>query len=212
MSGDFSRHNPLTMWEQLRAIAPARADELADEYRGELEALLHDDDPRGRYPALIEAMHDEFYARGYSITSWTEAGRVTTYRQPTADDQRRADRYAATMARADAQWAHVVNAFKAAGFADTSVWQTGGMCLAVGVPLADGWYAMLTSAGGALDVDRRTEAGQPWIVGLYSPDDEHPSGNEGYVLDVHGSDAGDPARDEDLVAGLRPLLTRLAGR
>jgi hypothetical protein len=43
-----------------------------------------------------------------------------------------------------------------------------------------------------------------WIVGLYAPDDEHPIDNEGYVLDLPGTDAGDPDRDAVLADALRP--------
>jgi len=75
------------------------------------------------------------------------------------------DRYEDAMAHAGAIYADVVDAFKAAGFPDTYVTQTGGMCLAIEVPIGTTHHALVTAYEDILPWEREELTG--WACFVY---------------------------------------------
>lgn len=73
-------------------------------------------------------------------------------------------RYADAMATADRIYADVVAELRAAGFADAAVTQTGGMCLAIEVPIGDR-HALLTDYDDVLPWERENLTG--WTACVY---------------------------------------------
>lgn len=89
------------------------------------------------------------------------------------------DRYTDAMERASEIWSDVIGALVAAGFVDAEVIQTGGMCLAISVPLPGverTAYALITDYEEILPWDRST--------------------HEGYTVCVYPGECGDDITDE----------------
>jgi hypothetical protein len=109
--------------------------------------------------------------------------------------------YADTMDAAEEQWEHLIEAIRAEG-PEAHLWQTGGMCLAIGWALEGTAYAMLTTDQGPLP-HVRAEARVPfthdpdqtfpmnWTVGVYMDDED--TGETTYV--TLPGDADDPDKD-----------------
>lgn len=80
------------------------------------------------------------------------------------------DRYTAAMTHAAEIWLDIIDGIRAAGFKDADITQTGGMCLAIEVPLSASRYALVTDFEDILPWERSEHRG--FSVGIYSTDDD----------------------------------------
>jgi hypothetical protein len=104
-----------------------------------------------------------------------EAGPLTSSERFMDPARRRssASKYANAMEAADRLYADIVAALQAEGFANASVWQTGGMCLAIGINLDDpatDWHVLIGDADNGPLVWERTEP-VVWEMGVYGDPD-----------------------------------------
>lgn len=118
--------------------------------------------------------------------------------------------YADAMAEANTLYADIVDALRAEGI-KASVWQTGGMCLAIGINLRDGGEALVGDAVNGPLIWGRGQDGDDgrvkWELGLYMGDDNHTSRCEGYMVDNHGrTDDTDPVQFAQAFAPLLKML------
>lgn len=126
--------------------------------------------------------------------------------------------YEKFMDAAGESWAHLIDALNESlpEGRKASLWQTGGMCLAIGWQLNDeGAYAMLTDQHGPFsqlrtDYVERTDDGKPWgyMLGVYIDDDD--DGTESYtIIDVPVSDE---SKDAELAVAVHAQAQELLGR
>lgn len=127
-----------------------------------------------------------------------------------AESERHAAWYAAFMRSADLAWAGPVGALRHAGF-NASVWQTGGMCLAIGADFGAGHHLMLTTvheslAASPAEYVTSDELAEDrfWHLGLYveAEDDGLPDSAEFHELDL---DVTDRTHDAQLAAKVAEL-------
>lgn len=106
----------------------------------------------------------------------------------------------------DKVYADILGALKAENFPKAYLEQTGGGCLAVQIPLKDGWYALIGDGNdGPLPWDR--EEPIKWEMGIHSNDYNHTSACEGYLL--NNLSRGDITDATEFVAAHAPLLRML---
>jgi hypothetical protein len=150
----------------------------------------------------------------YSQRDGTRVRRAMTADELAAS-RRSADAYFAFMDRAEAAWSGPITALRDAGMDGAGLWQTGGMCLAIGVNFGDGHHLMLTDAEGPLSPspDRYMEDDYPadlrhWVIGVYTDDESDPDGSA-YVewtdLDVTVRE-----HDAELASRVAAVITRAA--
>lgn len=104
-----------------------------------------------------------------------------------------ADPQADAMAYGAAQYADVLDAFRAEGW-DASFTTTGGNCAAIELTLDDGAYVLVTDADDTLSWERDEHDG--WSVGLYVPDE---NGDCDEPVSFETTDDGSPAKALELV-------------
>jgi hypothetical protein len=126
-----------------------------------------------------------------------------------AESARYADRYAATMQRANDAWAGLTGALTEAIGVPFTVWQTGGMCLAIGACLdtaagEEGPTVLISGDVDTLPAYREPGEFKGTLVGVYRTGEEVYSG-EGYMAELP-VDVGDAANDPAIVAFVAAAL------
>jgi hypothetical protein len=170
---------------------------------GERRAFDTDDEAADCLWQIIEELgFAHRFVRGRALHPM---GGTAPYIDPrSTEDQRWAEGYASFMDAASAEWEPLILALRDAGV-DAHLWQTGGMCLAIGWMLSDdpeGPSAMLTGFDGPLAPKREHERpGEPdtrpaAVVGYYPTNDT--TGEE--PMHEIPAKLWDPAGDADLAA------------
>lgn len=157
------------------------------------------------------------------IYSTREGSRVR--RPMTADERARSKRhsdwYAQFMRTAESAWSGPITALQEAGI-DASLWQTGGMCLAIGAGFGDGHELMLTSVDDVLSQtpdehlvvtegdDGETVTDAPgWFLGVYFGGDEM-DGDQGTYWNFDRLKVTDRSSDAELAREVAAIVAQAA--
>lgn len=141
---------------------------------------------------------------------------VRVQRPMTADERASSDRhaewYGQFMDTAERAWAGPITALREAGI-DAHLWQTGGMCLAIGATFGDGYELMLTAENDVLSQtpdehffdEEDRDAAPDWFLGIGLTDDE---GQEGTYWVFDGFQVTDRSQDADMAARVAAIVKR----